>query len=77
MRLQKLQSFLKEKGRKYEYSEANNCASIDFEHRGLTYHVWEFFEDGYGAESNVVNVGRMEDYNGEYEDMILTVIREW
>ena len=32
MRLQKLQSFLKEKGWKYEYSEENNCASIDFEH---------------------------------------------
>lgn len=28
MRLQKLQSFLKEKGWKYEYSEENNCASM-------------------------------------------------
>lgn len=49
MRLQKLQSFLKEKDWKYEYAEENDCASIDFEHRGLTYHVWEFFEDSYGA----------------------------
>lgn len=77
MRLQKLQSFLKEKGWKYEYAEENDCASVDFEHRGLTYHVWEFFEDGYGAESNVVNVGRMEDYDGEYEEKILEVIRTW
>lgn len=28
-------------------------------------------------ESNVVNVGRMEDYDGEYEEKILAVIREW
>ena len=25
----------------------------------------------------MVNVGRMEDYDGEYEEKILAVIREW
>ena len=58
MRLEKLQSYIEEKGWKQEYTEEGGCGSLDFEHRGLSYHVWEFQEDGYGAESNVENVGR-------------------
>lgn len=77
MRLKKLQDFLQEKGWKYQYIEENDCASLDFEHRGLTYHVWEFLEEEYGAESNVVNVGRMQDYSGAYEDEILSVLQTW
>ena len=78
MRLNKLQEYLKEKGWSYEYTEDNGCGSVDFDHRGLSYHVWEFCEDGCcGAESNVANVGRMEDYGGDYEEEILAVIRTW
>lgn len=77
MRLKKLQDFLQKKGWKYQYTEENDCASLDFEHRGLTYHVWEFLEEEYGAESNVVNVGRMQDYSGAYEDEILSVLQTW
>ena len=47
------------------------------EHRGLSYHVWEFQEDGYGAESNVENVGRMKDYRGNYEEEILSIVKTW
>ena len=77
MRLEKLQNYIKEKGWKQEYTEENDCGSRDFEHRGLIYHVWEFQEDGYGAESNVENVGRMKDYGGDYEEEILSIIKTW
>ena len=75
MRLEKLQDYLKQKGWKYSYAEADGCGSVDWEYRGLTYHVWEFPEDG--AESNVKNVGRMEDYTGNYEADILNIIKSW
>ena len=39
--------------------------------------MWEFQEDGYGAESNVKNVGRMKDYGGDYEEEILSIIKTW
>lgn len=42
MRLEKIQGYLKEKQWKYEYSEEDGLGSIDFEHRGLSYHIWEF-----------------------------------
>ena len=77
MRLEKLQSYIEEKGWKQEYTEEGGCGSLDFEHRGLSYHVWEFLEDGYGAESNVENVGRMKDYRGNYEEEILSIVKTW
>lgn len=77
MRLEKLQSYIEEKGWKQEYTEEGGCGSLDFEHRGLSYHVWEFREDGYGAESNVENVGRMKDYRGNYEEEILSIVKTW
>ena len=77
MRLEKLQSYIEEKGWKQEYTEEGGCGSLDFEHRGLSYHVWEVQEDGYGAESNVENVGRMKDYRGNYEEEILSIVKTW
>ena len=77
MRLEKLQSYIEEKGWKQEYTEEGGCGSLDFEHRGLSYHVWAFQEDGYGAESNVENVGRMKDYHGNYEEEILSIVKTW
>lgn len=77
MRLTKIRSYLEENGWQYQYAEENECGSIDFEHRGLTFHIWEFYEDGYGAESNIENVGRMKDYDGDYEEEILSVIQSW
>ncbi len=29
----------------FYYVEEDNCGSIDFEHRGLRYHIWEFADD--------------------------------
>ena len=42
MRLEKIQAYLKEKQWNYEYTEEDGLGSIDFEHRGLSYHIWEF-----------------------------------
>lgn len=77
MRLTKIQDFLKEKGWKHSYTEVDGCGSLDFEYRGVGYHVWEYEENGYGAESNVKNGGRTEDFTGNYEEDIITIIKSW
>ena len=75
MRLEKLQDYLRRKGWKYCYTEESGCGSIDWEYRGLMYHVWEFSEDS--AESNVRMAGKMEDYSGCYEEKIIEIIEGW
>lgn len=75
MRLEMLQDYLRRKGWEYQYTEEFGCGSIDWEHRGLTYHVWEFSGDG--AESNVKIAGRMEEYSGDYEEQILEIVKGW
>ena len=45
MRLKKLQKFLEEKSFLYHYTEEDGMGSIDFEYRGIAYHVWEFKEE--------------------------------
>lgn len=75
MRLEKLQDYLRQKNWKYQYTENDGLGSIDWEYRGLMYHVWEFPDDG--AESNVKNVSKMEDYTENYEEKIIELIEEW
>ncbi len=77
MRLQKLRAFLDQKRWKYSYHEEEGLGSVNFEARGLSYHVWEFFEGEYGAESNVRTTGRQEDFLGDYEDQILQILYTW
>lgn len=78
MRLEKLQNLLKEKGFPFTYSEEDGCGSIDFEYRGVAYHVWEFFDDDiWGAETNVKNMGRHEDLFGDYEKEIIDIVQTW
>ena len=36
MRLEKLQSYIEEKGWKQEYTEEGGCGSLDFEHHVFT-----------------------------------------
>ena len=58
--------------------EEDGCGSVNFEYRGVVYHVWEFCEDGiWGAETNVKNIGRHEDLCGDYEEQILELIEPW
>lgn len=78
LRLQRLQKVLKDKGFPYTYVEEDGCGSVNFEYRGVVYHVWEFCEDGvWGAETNVRNIGRHEDLCGDYEEKILELIDQW
>ena len=39
MHMPEIQSVLKEKSISFSYVEEDNCGSIDFEHRGLRYHL--------------------------------------
>ncbi|MGI6019716.1 MAG: kinase [Marvinbryantia sp.] len=77
MRLEKLQQFMKAKNLPFTYTEEKELGSIDFEYRGLNYHIWEFEDGGYGAESNVRNAGRTEDFSGDYETIIMDIMRDW
>ena len=60
MRLEKVQEALKTKKIHYEYTEENGCGSIDFMFRGLRFHIWEYEDRVWGAETNVFEAGRSE-----------------
>ena len=78
MRFLKIQNYLNEKEMPFQYWEENDCGSIAFVHRGLSYHIWEYPEPEQGAESNVRTAGRAEDFEGpDYEEDILDIIRSW
>ena len=76
-RLQKVQQFLAEKGWNYSYCEEDGCGSIDFEYRGVPYHIWEFEEDGWGVETNLRHGGKQEEILGDYETELLELMKEW
>ena len=77
MKLTSIRSFLDRKGIVYRYTEEDGCGSIDFMHRGLSYHIWEFPEAEQGAESNIRTAGRMETFSGDYEDQLLAILETW
>lgn len=78
MRLEKIQAYLTNRGLKFQYCEQENLGSLDFEYRGVGYHIWEFAEDGQaGAESNVKSGGRMMDYLGDYEQDLIREMEDW
>ena len=77
MRLQQVQDTLKTKKITYEYTEEDGCGSIDFEFRGLRYHIWEYEDRQWGAETNVFAAGRSQDIEGDYETVISDEIRSW
>ena len=77
MRLKKIQTYMTEHGYPFTYREEDGCGSVEFLHRGLHYHIWEYPEPERGAESNVVSAGRSEVYEGDYEEAILDIIRSW
>ena len=78
MRLERIQNVLKEKKISYQYTEEEGCGSLDFEFRGLRYHVWEYEDQGqWGAETNIFLAGRSQDVEGDYEETISTEIRSW
>lgn len=77
MRLNRLHEYIESKGWPFQYNESDGCGSIDFEHKGLSYHIWEFPGDPYGAESNLRTTARMEDYFGDYEQQLLEILQSW
>ena len=76
MRLEKIQAHLKAKGMPFQYFEEDGCGTIEFTHRGLAYHIWEY-PDEEGADSNVLSAGRMDTYTGDYEAQILDILKTW
>ena len=58
MKLQMVQNALKQKNIKYEYTEEDDCGSLDFMFRGLRFHVWEYHDEVWGAETNIYEAGR-------------------
>lgn len=77
MRLNRIQDALKKKNIKYQYTEENGCGSIDFMFRGLRFHVWEYEDRVWGAETNVFEAGRSQDIEGNYELVISEEILSW
>lgn len=70
MRLTQVQDALKEKKIKFDYTEVDGCGSLDFMFRGLRFHVWEYEDRFWGAETNVFDTGRSQDIEGNYEGVI-------
>ncbi len=78
MRLVQLQNYLRSRQMPFRYWEEADCGSIEFIHRGLSYHIWEYPEPERGAQSNVRSAGRQEEFNDEnYEEEILSILRSW
>lgn len=77
MRLEKIQAYLKEKTMTYEYWEEDDCGSITFMDGGLQYHIWEYPAPERGADSNVRNAGKSEDFEEGYEEEILNILKSW
>ena len=77
MRLARIQSQLNDMGIRFQYIEEDDCGSINFIHRGLSYYIWEFPEPERGAESNVRTAGRGEDFEENYEEAILEILKNW
>ncbi len=77
MRLEKIQSYLQQIGLPFQYWEEDDCGSITFTHRGLSYHIWEYPAPDRGAQSNVRTAGKSEEYSGDYETEILKILQTW
>ena len=70
-------AFLEEKGWKYSHCCEDDCGSIDFEYRGVPYHIWEFHDgDEWGVETNIRHGGRSEELTGDYETELLEIMKE-
>ncbi|SFA88877.1 hypothetical protein SAMN05216249_104118 [Acetitomaculum ruminis DSM 5522] len=76
MSMNKVRNYFERKNLKYELVSEDGLDSIDFEHRGLIYHIWEFEDnDEKGAEANLKSVDRMVDYCGDdFEEKIIELL---
>lgn len=76
-RLENVLDFIKERGWNYKVCEEDGCTSIDFEYRGVSYHIWEFYDEEWGVETNVRHGGGMEELTGDYETELLKIMEDW
>lgn len=77
MRLSSIQDYLRAHHMPYRYFEDMDCGTIEFEHRGLSYHIWEYPAPERGAESNLRSAGRQEEFGDDYEEALLAILRTW
>ena len=78
MRLLKIRKYLEESKMESIYTEVEDCGSLDFDYRGVPYHIWEFHDDEWGVETNVRNGGQTEDITGDdYEEQVIAIIKDW
>ena len=75
MRLQKVRSALDQKKIAYTYTEEDG--GLDFLFRGLSFHVWEYCDEVWGAETNIFNAGKSQDIEDDYEEIIAKEILSW
>lgn len=76
-RLAKVLAFIQERGWKYTVTEEDGCGSIDFEYRGVPYHIWEFHDGEWGVETNLRHGGHQEEILGDYEAEMLEIMKDW
>ncbi len=76
-RMEKIRAFLGSRHMPYRYFEEDGCGSLQFDHRGLSYHIWEYPQEEPGAQSNVRTAGRTEDFGPDYENEILAILQSW
>ena len=77
MRLETVQDALNRKNISFTYKEEDGCGSLDFMFRGLSFHVWEYHDNVWGAETNIYEAGRSIDVEGDYEAQISREILSW
>ena len=77
MRLSRIQEYMTRRGMQYSYREEDDCGTIEFDHRGLHYHIWEYPAPERGAQSNVRSAGKSEDFDGNYEEQLLEILETW
>ena len=77
MRLTTVQQKLRDRNIEFTYNEEDGCGSIDFDYRGVPYHIWEFHDDMWGVENNLRHGGRQEELTGDYETEILEIMKDW
>lgn len=75
--LKRVLTFIKERGWEYTYSEEDGLGSIDFDYRGVPYHIWEFEDGERGVETNLRSGGRQEELSGDYETELLELMKDW
>ncbi|MDD7740616.1 MAG: kinase [Fusicatenibacter sp.] len=79
MHMTEIQKQLNAKGISYTYTEEDNLGSIDFVHRGLSYHIWEYADadEPVGVETNLRFAGRSEELEGNYDSLLAAHIEQY